>query len=513
MAELRDVVRRLKLDHAIREIQRSTGVHRTIIREIRELSEKQGWLLADSTLPTEAEIESARYDGAKEQTYFRLLDHYHDEFESWVDAKYSYVVMHALIQDKVKCSETTVRRFVQQRFPHRVKACIRRETVAGEVMEVDFGYLGIVYDPGTGKNRKVYVFSGRLRHSRRAWREIVFDQKQQTFFSCHIHAFEMFGGVCKRVVPDNLKAAVVKASFEDPIVNRAYRGLAEHYGFLIDPCAPYQAQQKGGVESDIKYIKSNFWPLYRERQRSRGHEIPWADELQEALDRWNEEVADVRIVKGVGRSPREIFESEEAKKLMQLPASRWDPVSWAQPKVGPDWRIQFEKGFYSVPYRYIGTQLLVYGNSCAVRIYSGLEEIALHKRVDHPWQARVKDEHAPPHLQEYLSTSRNGLVKWAFRLAEPVGQLAEAILANKSVDGLRPVRALIRLTDAYGTERLAAACRRALLYDTPYYHSVKEILKKQLDRLPLSQPADPNGQLQFRFQRDYGYFDPSAHVN
>jgi transposase len=44
---------------------------------------------------------------------------------------------------------------------------------------------------------------------------------------CHVHAFEFFGGVPERVVPDNLKAAVIKASFTDPVVNRVYHRLAE----------------------------------------------------------------------------------------------------------------------------------------------------------------------------------------------------------------------------------------------------------------------------------------------
>jgi len=39
-------------------------------------------------------------------------------------------------------------------------------------------------------------------------------------------------------VPDNLKAAVIQASVEDPIINRAYHDLARHYGFLISPCLP-----------------------------------------------------------------------------------------------------------------------------------------------------------------------------------------------------------------------------------------------------------------------------------
>ena len=123
---------------------------------------------------------------------------------------------------------------------------MRRETTAGEVMEVDFGYLGLTWHTTTRSRRRTWVFSGRLRHSRRAYREVVFDQKQETFFACHIHAFEWFGGVSEKATPHNLKAAIIVASFEDPVVNRAYRELALHYGFLISPCLPYHPEHKGG---------------------------------------------------------------------------------------------------------------------------------------------------------------------------------------------------------------------------------------------------------------------------
>jgi transposase len=512
MVELKDVVRRLKLGHGLRDIQRSTGIHRTIIRKLRDTAEEKGWLEAGVALPTEEQIEEARGGGSGELLSHRL-DAHKDKIKRWIDDGYSYVVMHELIRDQVPCSEATVRRYVKSRFPGEVDVVMRRETKPGEVMEVDFGYLGVTYDPESGRNRRTWLFSGRLRHSRRAWRERVFDQKKLTFFRAHIHAFEYFGGVVARVVPDNTKVAVVKASFEDPIINRAYRAMAEHYGFLIDPCGPYRAKHKGGVESDIKYVKGNFWPIFRERQRQRGREVPYADELAEELERWTVEVSDTRIIKGLGRSPREIFEAEEAATLHALPPGRWDPLSWAQPIVGRDWRVQFEKGFYSVPYGFVGSQVLVYGDSQKVRIYLGVKEIALHNRVEHVWGKSIKDEHAPPKLLEYLSASRNGLIQWAYHLGEPVGRLAEQIFSEKAVDGMRPVRALIRLADKYPPERLSAACRRALLYETPYYRSVKEILLKDLDRLPLSQPAERNGQLRFRFQREAGYFDPAHHAN
>jgi transposase len=515
MAELRDVIQRLKLGHGVRDIHRSTGVHRTIVRQLRELALQLGWLEADCPLPSEEEVEERRSrlgptDG--ETSLFAQLAAHDEEFQRWHDQKYTAVVMHELIRGRVPCSLSTVDRYLRFRFPKPVLSVMRRDTIPGRFMEVDFGYLGITYDPDSRRNRRTWVFSGRLRHSRRAWREPCFDQQGPTFFVRHIHAFEFFGGVTDRAMPDNLKAAVLRASFQDPMVNRAYRALAEHYGFLIDPCPPYRANLKGGVESDIKYIKGHFWPLFCERQRQLGRKIPHADDLREELERWGREVADKRLVGGVGRTPEEIFATEEAAALKPLPSSRWDPLSWGGPTVGPDWRVQFEKGFYSVPYGYIGHKVLVYGDRSRVRIYAGTREIALHARVQQPWGKSIKDEHAPPHKQEWLSIDRSGLLKWACRLGEPVGELAAAILADKAVDGMRPVRALIRLADTYSAERLAAACRRALLYETTSYRSVKEILRQNLDRLPLSQPAEPDGQIAFRFQREQGYFDPARHV-
>jgi hypothetical protein len=60
MAELRDVIRRLELGHGVRDIHRSTGVHRTIARQLREFALELGWLEADCLLPTEEAIEERR---------------------------------------------------------------------------------------------------------------------------------------------------------------------------------------------------------------------------------------------------------------------------------------------------------------------------------------------------------------------------------------------------------------------------------------------------------------------
>ena len=113
---------------------------------------------------------------------------------------YCFLVIHKLLQERgVEYSETTVRRYIHRHFPAPVRPVMRRETKPGEVTGVDFGHLGLTWDATTRWRKRTWVFSGRLRHSRRAYREVVFDQKQETFFACHMHAFEWFGGVPEKV--------------------------------------------------------------------------------------------------------------------------------------------------------------------------------------------------------------------------------------------------------------------------------------------------------------------------
>ena len=370
--ELLDIVRRLRRQQSIKAINRETGKHRRVIRRLRELAEHEGWLDAKRELPSERQLQEAYHEqraGAEERGG-HPLDARRDQIEGWRREGYSFLVIHELLQQRgVECSETTVRRYIHRHFPSPVRPVMRRETRPGEVMEVDFGYLGLTWDAAVRARKRTWVFSGRLRHSRRAYREVVFDQKQETFFACHVHAFEWFGGVAEKVTPDNLKAAIIVASFEDPVVNRAYRELALHYGFLISPCLPRRPEHKGGVEGDIKYVKRNFLPLFREAQKERGRELPDAGELPEELERWNRETYEEHVVQKVGRTPLELFESEEAQTLRALPMTRWDQVLCKELSVGPDWRVQFERAFYTVPYRLTRRARAGPGHIQVVRIF------------------------------------------------------------------------------------------------------------------------------------------------
>jgi transposase len=507
MTEYRDIIRRLRAGQSIRGIQRETGIHRTIIRKLHKKAMKRGWLEPRAPLPSEAELQTYLDPPRREP---KPLDAFRDRIAGWVEKEYSYVVMHRLITREYACSEATVRRYVKKNFRQAPTAVMVRPTVAGETMEVDFGYLGLALDEKTGKKRKTYLFSGRLNHSRKAYREIVFNQKQETFFMCHVRAFEYFGGVPEKVVPDNLKAAVIKACFESPLINRVYHRLAEYYGFLINPCLPGHPEHKGGVENDVKYVKRNFWPFFCEEQLEKGRETPLALDIQSELDRWTREVAETRLIGGVGRTVVDIFETEEKPALRPLSSSRWEQITWAEAKVQADWRIQFKKAFYSVPYAHIGKTVQVLATLQAVHIFLHHDEIALHSRAQREWQYVRKSEHAPPHPEEYMSLTRETIIRQARSVGPATALVMTAIFNQKAVDGLRPARALIGLAKKYSPPRLEAACTRALEYESPAYSSVKSILTKGLDRLSPDEPIEPEGQRLFAFARRRGYFDPAV---
>jgi transposase len=57
----------------------------------------------------------------------------------------------------------------------------------------------------------------------------------------------------------NLKSGVLDANFYEPIYQKDYQRLSQHYGCWLSPCRPYQPQEKGKVESGIKYVKNNFF--------------------------------------------------------------------------------------------------------------------------------------------------------------------------------------------------------------------------------------------------------------
>ena len=203
------------------------------------------------------------------------------------------------------------------------------DTAPGQVAQVDFGYAGRFFDTSNGKARKAWVFVMVLGFSRHMFAKLVFDQKTDTWLRLHVEAFKHFGGAPRVIVPDNLKAAVVRAAFGASDrhcigLNRSYRELALYYGCKIDPAPVRAPKKKGKVESGVAYVKHN------------GLATNEAEELVpanvELLD-WVMRTAGTRTHGTTGRQPLELFEEAEHGALLRLPKHPFEPIVWKKATV------------------------------------------------------------------------------------------------------------------------------------------------------------------------------------
>ncbi|WP_460058354.1 hypothetical protein, partial [Spirochaeta dissipatitropha] len=145
MTEKREVIRRLRHGQSIRQIYRDTGMHRTIIRELRLAAIHYHWLSQDAKLPGEYEIQQKleQLKGNQESPdALHPLDPFKDRIKQWLEDKESYVIIHQHIREEISVSEATVRRYCKRHFPDAPRASWLRPTIPGEIMEVDFGFLG-----------------------------------------------------------------------------------------------------------------------------------------------------------------------------------------------------------------------------------------------------------------------------------------------------------------------------------------------------------------------------------
>ena len=89
------------------------------------------------------------------------------------------------------------------------------ECLPGEEAQIDFGTGAYVVD-ADGQKRRPWMLRVVLSCSRKGYSEVVWRQTTDNFIAAIENAFHYFGGVPKRLVIDNLKAAVKRADWYDP---------------------------------------------------------------------------------------------------------------------------------------------------------------------------------------------------------------------------------------------------------------------------------------------------------
>jgi hypothetical protein len=175
------------------------------------------------------------------------------------------------------------------------------------------------------------------------------------------------------------------------------------------------------------------------------------------------------------------FQEAEQAAMLPLPSEPYDLAVWKEVRVGRDCYVNFEKAYYSAPYRLVGQQIWVRGGLTSLRIYANHKLEATHPRAKQPSERYTVLGHLPPEKVAGLTTTRETCAARAAEISPSTTDVVTRLLAPKPVDRLPMVKRLLRLADQYGALRLERACRRALQFEEYTGQTIRCILEKGLD--------------------------------
>ncbi len=500
MNELRELIHRFRNGEGNRPIARSMNLSKTTVKKYRRLAEQAGFLDSDQDLPSIHELSRVLMPLPSPRHMRSTVEPFEDQVVDWLNQGVEMQAIWQRLRDEYGYagSYSSVRRFVNHRRPSEPEAFCRIETAPGEEAQVDFGGAGLRYASRMGRCCKTWMFVMTLSWSRHQYVEFVLDQSIPTWLGCHERAFAWFGGAVKRVVFDNLKAAVVQANFHDPVLSEPYRRLAQHYGFVLSPNRVATPRHKGKVESGVHYVKRNFLA---------GRQFADVESMNDRVKRWVLETAGERIHGTTQESPLARFHETEQKTLLALPSDPFDLIAAYRPKVHRDCHVVVHGCWYSVPFRLIGESVDVYVGRRLVEIYHGTDLVSTHERLKKRGERSTRMEHYPEAKRAYLENSPDRCRERAQAIGVSCACVVETLVSDRTHDRLRSVHSLLRLQETVGAERLENACRRALHYNDASYLRIKRILDAELDREPL----EPNERkvvsiASYRFARELSDF-------
>ena len=183
------------------------------------------------------------------------------------------------------------------------------------------------------------------------------------------------------------------------------------------------------------------------------------------------------------------FVETEREFLRPLPSHPPELAVWARVKLHPDCHVQFEKTYYSAAFRMVRQHLWLRATETTVQLFRDHELVATHLRQFRPGSRSTIDEHLPPEAIAYKLRDP----QWCLRQSQDIGAachaLIERLFAHRVLDNLRAAQSVIGLARRFGTQRLEAACQRALTFEDPKYRTVKTILENGIDLNPSDEPA------------------------
>jgi hypothetical protein len=507
--QVREVLRLWMRGEGVRSTERLAGVDRKTVRRyvaaavelglVRDGGEGQ---LSDEFIGSVVEaVRPHRLDGRGEA--WRLLVANHKLVEDWLKKDELTVV---------KVHELLCRRgiMVPQRTLHRyaLEVCDvgrgRRGTTVrvddgepGDELQIDFGKLGLVPDPPTGRCRVCHALIFTPVVSRYSFVWLSFRQTIDDVIAGCEAAWAFFDGVFATLIPDNMKAIVDKADSTEPRLNQAFVEYAQSRGFVIDPARVRSPQDKPRVERMVPFVRQSF---------SAGETFVDLADAQRRVEEWCRQRAGMRVHGTMQARPAEVFRVEEQHRLGPAPTDVYDVPIYTTAKVHRDHHIEVARSLYSVPGNLIGQRVEVRADRSLVRVLARGQLVKVHPRQQ-PGRRVTDPDDLPAERTVYAMRDLDRLRRLAAGHGPAIGAFAAALLEHPLPwTKMRQAYALLGLVKKWGDQRVDAACASALEHEAINVGLIGRMLQRATENATTAQPPQPGVVVAARFARDPGEF-------
>jgi hypothetical protein len=190
---------------------------------------------------------------------------------------------------------------------------------------------------------------------------------------------------------------------------------------------------------------------------------------------------------------------------LPAPQQRYDLPRYATAKVHRDHHIEVARALYSVPGNLIGQRVDVRADRQLVRVFHRGVLVKVHPRQE-PGRRSTDPADLPSGKEVYALRDLARLQTMAAAHGPAVDAYAAALLDTPLPwTKMRQVYALLGLAKKWGSERVDAACARALELDVVNVNKIGRILDAGTEHVEL-QPARPGTVIAGRFARGAEHF-------
>jgi transposase len=507
VTEIREVLRSWLAGAGLRKVAAQAGVDRKTARRYVEAAVAAGLArdggagqLTDELVGQVAEVVRPVRPGGHGQAWERL-EACRTEIETWVKQGLTVVKIGILLERRgVAVPYRTLHRFCAERCGYGRTAATTVRVADGEPgaeCQMDFGYLGLLADPVSGRQRKVHALIFTACYSRHMFVWLSFTQTLAAFVAGCEAAWVFFGGVFAVLIPDNASPIVADADAVNPRFTAGWLDYAQARGFVTDAARVRSPKDKPKVERAVQYVRGNFFA---------GERFAGLGEAQDRAEAWCRQVAGMRVHGTIAARPAEVFAAGEAAALLPLPEAGYDVPVFTRVKVHRDFHVEVSRALYSVPKEYLGCRLDARADSALVKLFHRGQPVKTHPRQQ-PGRRSTDPADLPAEKTTYAMRDVDSLARAARRHGDAIGVYAEQLLdTDLPWTKMRQVYRLLGLVRRYGPDPVETACARALDLDVVNVTKIASMLERATENS--SPPPRPAVAAAARFARDPAEYRP-----